>query len=146
MRLGDNRLGDHLEALNALAPGFLILRLLTFLAFGVYQSLWRYISTYDARRLALMKPSAFLINTARGDVVDEQALAVALAGGRIAGAGLDVFEGEPQVPAALKALDNLVLLPHLGSATVETRVAMGMRVVENLQAFFAGGTPRDRVG
>jgi len=100
----------------------------------------------DARRLALMKPSAFLINTARGDVVDEQALAVALAGGRIAGAGLDVFEGEPQVHAALKALDNLVLLPHLGSATVETRVAMGMRVVENLQAFFAGGTPRDRVG
>ncbi len=99
----------------------------------------------DARRLALMQPTAFLINTARGDVVDQRALASALADARIAGAGLDVFEGEPEVPAALKALDNVVLLPHLGSATRETRVAMGMRVVENLQAFFAGLAPRDRV-
>ena len=99
----------------------------------------------DAGRLALMKPTAFLINTARGDVVDQQALVGALARARIAGAGLDVFEGEPAIPAALKALDNVVLLPHLGSATRETRIAMGMRVVENLEAFFAGRAPRDRV-
>jgi len=99
----------------------------------------------DARRLALMKPTAFLINTARGDVVDQHALVEALVDARIAGAGLDVFEGEPEVPAALRALDNVVLLPHLGSATQETRVAMGMRVVENLQAFFAGQAPPDRV-
>ncbi len=99
----------------------------------------------DAGRLALMKPSAFLVNTARGDVVDQQALVRALVEGRIAGAGLDVFDGEPAVPATLKALDNVVLLPHLGSATHETRVAMGMRVVENLQDFFAGRAPRDRV-
>ena len=99
----------------------------------------------DAGRLALMKQSAFLVNTARGDVVDQQALVRALVEGRIAGAGLDVFDGEPAVPATLRSLDNVVLLPHLGSATHETRVAMGMRVVENLQDFFAGRAPRDRV-
>lgn len=99
----------------------------------------------DARRLSLMKPTAFLINTARGDVVDEAALAEALAAGRIAGAGLDVYEAEPLVPAALKALENVVLLPHLGSATSETRVAMGMKVVDNLTEFFEGRTPPDRI-
>ncbi len=99
----------------------------------------------DARRLALMKRTAFLINNARGDIVDEAALAVALKQGTIAGAGLDVFEREPAVTPELVALENVVLLPHLGSATQETRVAMGLRAFENLKAFFAGAPPRDRV-
>ena len=92
-----------------------------------------------------MKPSAFLINTARGDVVDEAALVAALQNDEIAGAGLDVFEKEPVVSAALMQMENVVLLPHLGSATEETRIAMGMRVVENIEAFFAGETPRDKL-
>ncbi|HEX3273553.1 MAG TPA: NAD(P)-dependent oxidoreductase, partial [Gemmatimonadales bacterium] len=86
-----------------------------------------------------------LINTARGDVVDEAALVEALASRRIAGAGLDVFEREPQVTQALTTMDNVVLLPHLGSATTETRVAMGLRAFENLERFFAGQPLRDRV-
>jgi lactate dehydrogenase-like 2-hydroxyacid dehydrogenase len=100
----------------------------------------------DAGRLARMKLSAFLINTARGDVVDEAALAEALETGVIRGAGLDVYEAEPQVPARLRALDNVVLLPHLGSATQETRVAMGMKAADNLIAFFDGRDVPDRVG
>ncbi len=92
-----------------------------------------------------MKSSAFLINTARGDVVDEAALVAALEAGEIAGAGLDVFEKEPAVTPALLAMENVVLLPHLGSATSETRKAMGMRVVENIDAFFNGQTPRDKL-
>jgi len=99
----------------------------------------------DARRLALMKRGAFLINTARGDIVDEAALVAALKRGTIAGAALDVFEREPQVPPELRTLENVVLLPHLGSATAETRAAMGLRALENLTAFFAGAPPRDRV-
>src|SRR5262245_4875899 len=99
----------------------------------------------DARRLRDMKGSAFLINTARGDVVDQDALIGALERREIAGAGLDVFDGEPAVPEALKRLENVVLLPHLGSATEETRVAMGMKVVENLTAFFEGRPVPDRV-
>ena len=99
----------------------------------------------NAERLALMKPDAHLINTARGDVVDEQALVAACESGTIAGAGLDVHECEPQVSKALVALENTVLLPHLGSASTETRVAMGRRVLENIEAFFAGREPRDRV-
>jgi lactate dehydrogenase-like 2-hydroxyacid dehydrogenase len=99
----------------------------------------------DAKRLSLMKPGAFLINTARGDVVDEQALVAALENGTIGGAGLDVYEDEPNVPEALRKLENVVLLPHLGSATEETRVAMGMKVVENVTAFFDGLEPPDRV-
>ena len=99
----------------------------------------------DARRIGLMKPGACLVNTARGEVVDEAALAAALAEGRLGGAGLDVFEEEPTVHPALLALDNVVLAPHLGSATRETREAMGMKVVENLCAFFDGRTPPDRV-
>jgi lactate dehydrogenase-like 2-hydroxyacid dehydrogenase len=99
----------------------------------------------DARRLGLMKRTAFLINNARGDIVDEAALAVALQQGTIAGAGLDVFEREPAVTPELLAMENVVLLPHLGSATQETRVAMGLRALENLTAFFAGAAPRDRV-
>lgn len=96
-------------------------------------------------RLDLMKPTAFLINTARGEVVDEHALAQSLWFNTIGGAGLDVFEREPSVPDALLNADNLVLLPHLGSATRETREAMGFRVLDNLTAFFDGRTPRDRV-
>ncbi|MGH8534094.1 MAG: 2-hydroxyacid dehydrogenase, partial [Gammaproteobacteria bacterium] len=96
-------------------------------------------------RLKRMKPAAFLINTARGDVVDEQALAAALKSGTIAGAGLDVYESEPRVTEELLTMENVVLFPHLGSATRETRVAMGMRVLENIEAFFAGKPPRDRV-
>jgi len=99
----------------------------------------------NAARLRAMKPSAFLINTARGDVVDQQALVDALESGTIAGAGLDVYDGEPAVPAALLRLENVVLLPHLGSATEETRVAMGMRAVDNLTAFFEGRSVPDKV-
>ncbi|MCB2110619.1 MAG: D-glycerate dehydrogenase [Defluviimonas sp.] len=98
-----------------------------------------------AEMLAAMRPGAFLINTARGEVVDEAALAAALAAGRIAGAGLDVYEHEPRVPAALLAAPNLVLLPHLGSATAATREAMGARVLDNVSAFFAGAPAPDRV-
>ena len=99
----------------------------------------------NSERLALMKSGAFLINSARGDVIDQSALITALETGAIAGAGMDVFEGEPAVPDQLLSMENVVLFPHLGSASRETRVAMGMRVVENLQAFFNGETPRDRV-
>ena len=99
----------------------------------------------DARSLSRMRRSAFLINTARGDVVDEPALANALRAGTIAGAGVDVYEGEPEVHPALLGLDNVVLLPHLGSATVESRVAMGEKVIENLVAFLAGDEPPNRV-
>ena len=99
----------------------------------------------NAARLAAMPPHAFLINTARGDVVDEAALVDALQHGRIAGAGLDVYENEPQLHPGLLALDKVVLLPHLGSATRETREAMGMRVVDNLVAFFDGKRPPDQV-
>lgn len=99
----------------------------------------------DARRLDLMKSDAFLINTARGDVVDTAALVEVLKTRSIAGAGLDVYEGEPAIPVGLTNLENAVLLPHLGSATSETRTAMGMKVVENITAFFDGRDPPDRV-
>jgi lactate dehydrogenase-like 2-hydroxyacid dehydrogenase len=99
----------------------------------------------NARTLALMPRHAILINTARGDLVDEAALALALKAGTIAAAGLDVFEQEPKVHPALLTLDNVVVLPHLGSASTETRVAMGERALSNLEAFFGGHTPRDRV-
>lgn len=92
----------------------------------------------SAEMIAAMKPTAYLVNTARGDVVDEAALIDALASHRIAGAGLDVYAEEPKVPEALLRLPNVTLLPHIGSATVETRTAMGMLAVDNLAAFFAG--------
>ena len=95
--------------------------------------------------LVKIKKGAILINTARGDVVDSKALIKALKEGWIAGAGLDVFEGEPNIDPGLLALDNIALLPHLGSATEETRVAMGNRVLANIAAFFAGEEPEDRV-
>ena len=99
----------------------------------------------DSRRLDLMKPDAFLINTARGEVVDEHALAQALMFDCIGGAALDVFDGEPRIAPALLGCDNLVMLPHLGSATRETREAMGMRVLDNVTAFFEGRAPCDKV-
>jgi len=99
----------------------------------------------NADKLGKMKPGAFLINSARGDVIDPDALIAALKAGPLAGAGLDVFEGEPKVPQELIGMENVVLLPHLGSASLETRVAMGMRVVDNLTAFFAGETPQDKL-
>ncbi|MBO0903339.1 2-hydroxyacid dehydrogenase [Jiella sonneratiae] len=98
----------------------------------------------NAERLAMMKPTAILVNTARGEVVDANALADALGRGTIAGAGLDVYEGEPTIPPALLRT-NAVLLPHLGSATKATREAMGMMVADNLDAFFAGREPPNRV-
>jgi lactate dehydrogenase-like 2-hydroxyacid dehydrogenase len=99
----------------------------------------------NGERLRLMKATAVLVNTARGTVVDEAALAQALAAGQIAAAGLDVFEREPVVNPGLLALENVVLLPHLGSATLETRTAMGLRVAQNLEAFFDGKPLRDPV-
>ena len=99
----------------------------------------------DGRRLRLMRREAFLINTARGALIDEEALIAALETGAIAGAGLDVYANEPHVDPRLNALDNVALLPHLGSATVETRTAMGMKVVENLRAFAEGRDLPDRV-
>jgi glyoxylate reductase len=88
----------------------------------------------DAERLASMKPSAVLVNTARGPIVDERALVDALRGGMIAGAALDVFEHEPEVEEGLLSLENVVLTPHLGSATRDTRIAMGMLCVDALRA------------
>ena len=93
----------------------------------------------DAAVLDALGPEGFLINVARGTVVDEAALVSALQDKRIAGAGLDVFENEPHVPAELMQLDNAVLLPHVASATHETRAAMAQRVFDNLQSFFAHG-------
>jgi lactate dehydrogenase-like 2-hydroxyacid dehydrogenase len=99
----------------------------------------------NAERLALMKPGAILINTARGDVVDNKALITALREKKIAAAGLDVYEGEPNLDPGFLSLDNAVLLPHLGSATTETRIAMGMKVIENLESFFRGEKPPNRI-
>ena len=98
-----------------------------------------------AGTLAQMQPHAVLVNTARGDVVDEAALVAALQAGTIAGAGLDVYEQEPRVTPALLAMEHVVLLPHLGSATVETRTAMGMRALANVDAFLAGRRCPDAV-
>jgi len=99
----------------------------------------------NAERLAKMKKNAFLVNTARGPVVDEAALVDALKSGVIAGAGLDVFEHEPKVHEGLLGLDNAVLIPHLGSATVETRTAMANLAATNALAFLAGKTPPNPV-
>jgi lactate dehydrogenase-like 2-hydroxyacid dehydrogenase len=99
----------------------------------------------NAQRIACMRPHAFLINTARGDVVDEQALVDALKAGRIAGAAMDVYEFEPKVTGELLGMENVVLFPHLGSASRETRVAMGLRAFTNVKAFFDGKIIPDRV-
>jgi glyoxylate reductase len=97
---------------------------------------------FNANVFRRMKPTAVLVNTARGPLVDEAALAAALRAGEIFGAGLDVFEREPEVEAALLELENVTLAPHLGSATVETRTAMGLFAVENLLTGIAGERPR----
>jgi glyoxylate reductase len=99
----------------------------------------------SARRLRLMQPHAILVNTARGEIVDEAELAAMLAEGRLAGVGLDVYEHEPTVNPRLLKLPGAVLLPHLGSATLETRVEMGEKVVINIKAFMDGHRPPDRV-
>jgi len=97
------------------------------------------------RRLKLMKQSAYLINTARGEIVDEAALICMLEEGHLAGAGLDVFEHEPAVNPKLLNLKNVILLPHMGSATIEGRINMGEKVIINIRAFSDGHTPPDRV-
>jgi lactate dehydrogenase-like 2-hydroxyacid dehydrogenase len=99
----------------------------------------------NATTLAHMAPHALFINISRGDVVDEAALIAALQSGQIAGAGLDVYEQEPIVPAALIAMENVTLLPHLGTAALEVRINMGLMAVDNLKAFFAGSPPPNRV-
>lgn len=98
-----------------------------------------------APQFAKMRPGAVLVNTARGDVVDENALVQALERGQIGGAGLDVYEAEPRVHAGLLKRNDVVLLPHIGSATRETRVSMGLRALANLRAFFTDGDVLDRV-
>lgn len=100
----------------------------------------------DAEALRLMRPEAYLVNTARGAVVDEAALVAALRDGAIRGAGLDVFEREPELQPGLTELENVVLLPHVGSATVETRSAMAELAVENVLAVLAGEAPPTPVG
>jgi hydroxypyruvate reductase len=92
----------------------------------------------DAAVLDALGPQGYLVNVSRGTVVDEAALLQALQEKRIAGAGLDVFEREPHVPEAFFGLENVVLVPHIASSTVQTREAMGRRVMDNLRAFFAG--------
>ncbi|MHA6719511.1 2-hydroxyacid dehydrogenase [Sphingomonas sp. RS6] len=99
----------------------------------------------DARRLDLLGPDAWLVNTARGEIVDPEALVTALEQRRIAGAGLDVYVDEPRVDPRLVALDNVVLLPHLGSATFEAREAMGMKVIANIRSWADGHRPPDQV-
>jgi len=99
----------------------------------------------DARRLGLMKPDAYLINLARGEIVEESALIDALERGRISGAGLDVFAHEPAIDPRMLALDNVVLMPHMGSATFEARDAQGAKVIANIRAWVDGHRPPDQV-
>jgi glyoxylate reductase len=99
----------------------------------------------DAGRIAAMKPGACVINTARGDLVDEEALIEALESGRLAGAGLDVYTHEPAVDPRLLALPNVILMPHLGSATVEGRGAAGLRLIANIRFWIDGHRPPDQV-
>jgi glyoxylate reductase len=99
----------------------------------------------SARRLALLRPIAIIVNTSRGEVIDEAALTRMLRNKQLAGAGLDVFEHEPAINPRLRELDNVVLLPHMGSATIEGRVDMGEKVVINIKTFVDGHRPPDRV-
>ena len=99
----------------------------------------------SARRLKLIKPTAYLVNTARGEVIDENALARMIEAGEIAGAGLDVFEHEPAINPKLRSSDRVVVLPHMGSATMEGRIDMGEKVVINIKTWMDGHKPPDRV-
>ena len=99
----------------------------------------------DARRLALLKPEAFVINTARGDLIDEEALIAALQSGHLGGAGLDVYAREPAVDPRLIALPNVITLPHLGSATIEGRAHAGEKVIANIRFWVDGHRPPDQV-
>lgn len=97
----------------------------------------------NARSIGLLPPGAIVVNSARGDIVNDEAVIAALKSGKLAAAGLDVFKGEPNINPAYRELENVFMLPHLGSATKNTRIAMGMRAVDNLAAFFKGERPRD---
>ncbi|SES70329.1 2-hydroxyacid dehydrogenase [Oceanicella actignis] len=99
----------------------------------------------SSRRLKLLKPTAYIVNTSRGEVIDEAALARMLRAGELAGAGLDVFEREPEVNPELKGLDNVILLPHMGSNTIEGRIEMGEKVIINIKTFADGHRPPDLV-
>ncbi len=99
----------------------------------------------SARRLKLMKPTAYIVNTARGEVIDENALTRMLVRGELSGAGLDVFEHAPAVNPRLMGLTNVVLLPHMGSATEEGRADMGEKVIINIKTFADGHRPPDQV-
>ncbi len=99
----------------------------------------------SARRLKLLRPHAYIVNTSRGEVIDEITLTRMLRNGEIAGAGLDVFEHAPAITPKLLELDNAVLLPHMGSATIEGRIDMGDKVIVNIKTFIDGHTPPDRV-
>jgi len=99
----------------------------------------------NAGMIRLLPDGAIIVNSARGDIVDDDDLIAALKSGKLAAAGLDVFRNEPNIDSRFRELDNVFLLPHLGSATPNTRTAMGMRAVDNLEAFFQTGRPRDRL-
>jgi lactate dehydrogenase-like 2-hydroxyacid dehydrogenase len=99
----------------------------------------------NAARIARLPDGAIVVNTARGTIVDDAALIAALKSRKLAAAGLDVFENEPKINPAYRTLENTFLLPHLGSATVETRNAMGFKCLDNLDAFFASRPPPDRL-
>jgi len=102
-------------------------------------------SMIDARRIGLLKPDAYLINASRAEVYDEEALIEALQAGRIGGAGLDVFAHEPAVDERLLSLSNVVIKPHMGSATFEGREATGDKVIANIRTWVDGHRPRDQV-
>jgi glyoxylate reductase len=99
----------------------------------------------DAKALSKLPEGAILVNSARGDIINDDDLIAALKSGRLAAAGLDVFRNEPKIDPRFRELENIFLLPHLGSATPDTRTAMGMRAVDNLEQFFTGKPPRDRL-
>jgi lactate dehydrogenase-like 2-hydroxyacid dehydrogenase len=99
----------------------------------------------NAERIALLPDGAIVVNTSRGGVIDDTALIDALKSGKVSAAGLDVYNNEPAIHPGYRDLPNTFLMPHIGSATKETREAMGFRALDNLDAFFAGREPRDRV-
>ena len=105
----------------------------------------RHLHLLSARRLKLLKPTTYIVNTARGEVIDENALARMIEAGEIASAGLDVFEHEPAINPRLLRHANVVVLPHMGSATIEGRIDMGEKVIINIKTFLDGHAPPDRV-